>query len=146
MIPEFEESGNLPKGVHKASLQETELSFGATSARRKWLFCNLSRIVELAKSTGSLEQVFIWGSFVSKKESPQDLDLLLVMDESFDFDSVSEETSNVFDHARARILFSADIFWAKASIGQEVLDLWLETYQMTREFEPRGIVEVVLND
>ena len=27
-----------------------------------------------------------------------------------------------------------------------VINLWLETYQWTRDFQPRGIVEVILND
>ena len=35
-------------------------------------------------------------------------------------------------------------FWARASIGDEVLDLWLETYQISRSFRKRGIVELEL--
>ena len=52
----------------------------------------------------------------------------------------------VFDYVQGRIAFNADIFWTKSSIGQEAIDLWLETYQMTRDFESRGIVEVTIND
>jgi hypothetical protein len=42
----------------------------------------------------------------------------------------------------ARLLFQADVFWARASIGNEMLNLWLETYQTTRDFRKRGIVEL----
>jgi len=146
MIPEFQKDGNLPKGVHRASVDDVGTSLGASSARRKWLFGSLARIVELAKSTGKLERVIIWGSFVSHKASPQDLDLLLIMKQDFAIDHVAAEAAKLFDHVQARILFNADIFWAKSSIGEEMIDLWLETYQMTREFEPRGIVEVILDD
>ena len=67
MIPELEKSGNLPKAVCKATLDEVRAIFGASSARRKWLIGNLEKIIELAKSTGRLEQVIVWGSFVSNK-------------------------------------------------------------------------------
>jgi len=32
----------------------------------------------------------------------------------------------VFDSVRAKLLFEADVFWARTSIGNEVLKLWLE--------------------
>ena len=53
MIPDFEENGNLPKGIHKANFPEVKKVFGTTSARRKWLIKILEKIIELAKSTGS---------------------------------------------------------------------------------------------
>ena len=146
MIPKFEKGGNLPKGVHKATLDEVREIFGASSARRKWLIGNLEKIIDLAKSTGRLERVIVWGSFVSNKELPQDIDLLLIMKEDFVVDKMDLEVKKVFDYVQGRIAFNADIFWAKSSIGEEMINLWLETYQMTRDFESRGIVEVIIDD
>jgi len=146
MIPKFEKSGNLPKGIYKATMEEIKVTFGANSARRKWLISNLEKIINLANSSGKLERVFVWGSFVSNKELPQDIDLLLIMKEDFIVDEVSSEARKVFDYVQARITFNADIFWSKSSIGEEMINVWLETYQMTRDFEPRGIVEVIIND
>jgi hypothetical protein len=146
MIPKFEKGGNLPKGVHRATLDEIREIFGASSARRKWLIGNLEKISELAKSTGSLERVIVWGSFVSNKELPQDIDLLLIMKEDFVVDKVAPKVKKVFDYVQGRIAFNADIFWVKSSIGKETINLWLETYQMTRDFESCGIVEVIIND
>ena len=146
MIPKFEKGGNLPKGVHKATLDEVREIFGASSARRKWLIRNLEKIIDLAKSTGRLERVIVWGSFVSNKELPQDTDLLLIMKEDFVVDKMDLEVKKVFDYVQGRIAFNADIFWAKSSIGEETINLWLETYQMTRDFESRGIVEVIIDD
>ena len=103
---------------------------------------NLERIIELAEDTGGLERVVIWGSFVSNKEFPNDIDLLLVMKPDFRVDEVKPAAASVFDHTKAKIAFSADIFWAKSSIGETTLDMWLETYQLTRDFESRGIIEV----
>jgi hypothetical protein len=50
----------------------------------------------------------------------------------------------VFDSTRAKLLFESDVFWGRASIGQEVLDLWLDTYQTSRSFRKRGSVEMEL--
>jgi len=144
MIPRFEPDGNLPKGVHQATLGELRARFGVGSARRKWLMKRLEEIVELVKSTGRLERVVVWGSFVTSKSFPGDVDLLLVMDRDFTVDGLDPETATVFDYTQARIAFDSDIFWAKSSIGEETLSLWLETYQQTRDFKPCGIVEVTI--
>ncbi len=146
MIPEFQKDGNLPKGLHKATLNEVREVFGTGSARRKLLIVNLKNIIELAKSTGKLERVIVWGSFVSNKEFPQDIDLLLIMGNDFDMDANPPEVKLVFDYVQGRIAFNADIFWTKSSIGKEAIDLWLETYQMTRDFKSRGIAEVIISD
>ena len=49
----------------------------------------------------------------------------------------------LFVHTQARIRFNAEVFWTKASIGQETLDLWLDTYQLGKDLKRSGIVEVV---
>jgi hypothetical protein len=146
MLPELDENGNLPKGVHRCTLQEVKEVFGTSSARRKWSAGNPERIIGFAKSTGKLEPVFLWGSFLSTKEFPRDLDLLLVVRNDFSIDKQCHEARKVFDPVEARIGFDADIFWTRSSIGEEILTLWLETYQKTRDFQPRGIVEVMIDD
>jgi hypothetical protein len=45
---------------------------------------------------------------------------------------------------RAKLQFESDVFWARASIAQEVLGLWLDTYQLSGSFHKRGIVEAEL--
>lgn len=89
-----------------------------------------------------LRRVFVWGSFVTAKPAPRDIDLLLIMDEDFESESIPQTAREVFDSTRAKLRFEADVFWARASIGEEVLKMWLETYQMSRTFRKRGIVEL----
>jgi len=100
--------------------------------------------MDLAATTGKLRRVFVWGSFVTSKPGPKDLDLLLIMDEDFEVDEITAPAQAIFDSVRARLLFEADVFWARASIGNELLDLWLDTYQTSRSFRKRGIVELEL--
>jgi hypothetical protein len=84
--------------------------------------------LELGGASGQLNRAFIWGSFVTSKPAPKDLDVPLIMDEDFEVDQVSSPARAVFDSVRARLLFESDVFWARSSIGSELLDLWLETY------------------
>lgn len=42
------------------------------------------------------------------------------------------------------VVATGDVFWARSSIGQEMLDLWLDTYHTSRSFRKRGIGELEL--
>ena len=144
-IPEFNDDGNLPEGIHLADEVEFIQRFARNSARRKWLGERLQELFSLVKLTGKLERIFVWGSFVSTKESPNDIDLLFIMSSDFQIEDVPERCRILFDHVRARVSFSADVFWAKSSIGEDTLNIWLDTYQTTKDFNRRGIVEVRLS-
>lgn len=144
MIPEFNKDGNLPEGVYSVEEAEFIERFCSNSARRKWLGARFKELLAMTKSTSQLDRLFVWGSFVSAKESPNDIDILLLVKETFDLGKISEDNKVIFDHVAARIRFHMDIFWSKADIGEEALRLWLETYQITKDFKRRGIVEVKL--
>jgi predicted nucleotidyltransferase len=144
VLPELTDAGELPPGVHLAGWQELQSRFGGSSPRRVWLSGRLRAVLKLAATNGKLRRVFIWGSYVTAKPSPKDLDLLLIMDEDFEVDGIAAPARAVFDSVRAKLLFESDVFWARASIGQEMLDLWLDTYQTSRSFRKRGIVELEL--
>jgi hypothetical protein len=121
VLPEFNSAGDLPAGIHRVDLQA---------------------LLAVAMGTCHLERVFLWGSFVTAKPSPGDLDVLLIMDETFEVDQAPPEAHAVFDSGRAKLLFEADVFWARVSIGDDVLRVWLDTYQISRECRKRGIVEL----
>jgi hypothetical protein len=144
MLPAFNEEGNLPEGIHLAAEEEVFVRFASPSARRQWLGERLRNLMALAKSTGRLARVFLWGSFVTNKEVPNDLDVLLVMSPEFTVDALPPRSQIVFDHVQARLRFQADVFWTKVSIDPQVLDLWLDTYQTGKDFIRRGIVEVIV--
>lgn len=142
MIPNYNIDGNLPEGIYLVEEEEFINHFSSSSARRKWLGDRMRELLALIKSTGQLDRIFVWGSFVSAKESPNDVDMLLLMKETFQLERIAEDSRVIFDHVAARIRFHTDIFWSKSAIGEETLRLWLDTYQMTKDFKRRGIVEV----
>lgn len=73
MIPEFNESGNLPEGVHLASMEELIARFGY-NPKRAWLIDGLKLLISALESA-NCNLVYIDGSFVTSKEIPGDYDL-----------------------------------------------------------------------
>ena len=105
MLPALNQEGNLPEGIHLATEDEVFARFATPSARRQWLGDQLRSLLTLAKATGQLARVFLWGSFVTSKEVPNDLDVLLVMGEEFASEVVPSSAHIVFDHVQVRLRF-----------------------------------------
>ena len=83
-LPTLLPNGYLPPGVHEATLSEVVERFGTNTPRRQVLASRLQELVSLARVTGKLRRIFIWGSFVTDKAFPRDLDIFLLMQEGFD--------------------------------------------------------------
>ena len=144
--PEFDNNGDLPIGVYQATLTETLQHFGRGTVQRYLLGQRLERIYALANSTGKVARFIVFGSFVTAKRSPNDIDIFLLMEDSFDVDHVYGETALIFDHQEAQNILGASIFWirklAAISGEQEAVEYW----QIKRDNTRRGIVEVTHND
>lgn len=97
-FPEFNENGDLPVGIYKATLQEVLEHFGKGSLQRQVVAKRLVKIYWLVKSTNHLERFIIYGSFVTAKPNPDDVDIFLVMNDDFEKDSFSGDVRRVFDH------------------------------------------------
>ena len=110
MLPDLTNEGELPPGVHLATWREFESRFGRSSPRRLWLSGRLLSILELATTGRQLRRVFVWGSSVTAKPVPRDLDVLLIMSDDFEVDQMSTEAQAVFDSTRAKLLFESDVF------------------------------------
>jgi len=147
-LPALLPTGYLPPGVHRATLEEVVVEFGAATPRRQTLAGRLQTLLTLARATGSLCRAFVWGSFVTDKPFPGDLDVFLLMRAGFDqeFTTLPPEQRDLFDHGRARLVFEADVFWATEAIGEDELASWLSVYQLSRDLVERGIVEVCDHD
>jgi hypothetical protein len=145
VLPDFNSEGDLSAGVHRVGWEEFVSRFGQSTLRRVWLLERFEVLLQLATATGKLRRIFVWGSFVTAKPNPKDLDILLLMDADFEVDAISPHAQEVFDATRAKLRFHSDVFWARISIGEDILALWLDTYQTTRSFRKRGIVELELS-
>ncbi len=141
-LPPFTGVGDLPPGVHRASLRDVLDRFGAGSRQRMAVAERLERVYRLARATGQLARFVVFGSFVTDKVEPHDVDVFLVMDDMFDAGTLSNETALVFDHAAADAHFGASVFWVRrlAAFGGE--QAAVEYWQVKREGGHRGIVEI----
>ena len=143
MIPRFNDEGDLPPGVHQATLEEVLARFGCASLGRRVVGSRLQKIHHLASETGHLARCVVFGSFVTDKNEPNDVDLILVMDDSFDVGFVTGEAALLFDHQVADSHFGASVFWVRrlAAFGGE--QAMIEFWQRRRDGRLRGIVEIV---
>ena len=142
-LPEFNENGDLSAAVHEASLAETLARFGTGSDRRKLVARRLERIYHIASQTGHLVQFVVFGSFITDKDEPNDVDVFMIMDDNFDMGSLVGEPRLLFvDHGTAQDHFGASVFWMRrmAAIGGE--QAAIEDWQIKRDGTERGIVEI----
>ena len=143
-LPRFNPDGDLPAGVYLASLKEIIDRFGRGTQQREIVTTRLTRIYELARSTGRLERFIIFGSYVTAKPKPNDVDVLLVMSPQFLYPECGEETAPLFDHIRAQTEFGASVFVIRASsIILETVDEFIAYWQTKRDKTLRGIVEII---
>ena len=142
-LPPFTESGDLPVGVHRATLRGTTERFGHGSRQRVAVATRLVRIHEIAAKTGQVRRFVVFGSFVTAKSEPKDVDVFLIMQDTFDVARLGGEARLLFDHAGAQAHFGASVFWLRrlAALGgeEEAIAHW----QIKRNGERRGIIEMV---
>jgi hypothetical protein len=143
-LPEFNAHGDLPPGVHRATMEEVVARFGGPGMARQRCTTNLRHIFYLARATRQFERMIVFGSYVSDKPSPNDVDVILVMSTAFNPLVVAGESRRLFDHAVAQSRFGASIFWITEEITLgEPVDVFLSHWQRKRGGGSRGIVEIV---
>jgi len=144
--PEFDDNGDLPVSIHQAKLAEVLQCFGTGSLQRGIVGRRLERIYKLAVSTGQVARFIIFGSFVTAKPDPADVDIFMLMEDSFDSNHVSGEAALIFDHLAGQNVEGASIFWIRrlAALGDE--QAAVEHWQTKRDKTRRGIVEVIKDD
>ena len=144
--PDFDINGDLPVGIHKSSLADVIEYFGNGTLQREIVGRRLSRIYQIAQSTGQVARFVIFGSFVTAKQSPNDVDIFILMEDTFDSSQVTGEAAIIFDHLAAQSREGASVFWLRrmAAIGGE--QAAIEDWQIRRDNKRRGIVEVIGHD
>lgn len=89
MIPPFNEDGYLPPGIHRATLDEITERFGMESELRRVQMESVRWLVEIAQRAG-VSRIVLNGSFVTDQYEPNDVDCVLLTDDSFPVDPIAE--------------------------------------------------------
>src|SRR5438046_21753 len=78
-LPEFTSEGLLPPGIYCATLREIDTRLGTGSAVRQKQLMLLKNILATAYPYQTIKRILLWGSFVTAKPEPNDLDYSLVV-------------------------------------------------------------------
>ena len=122
VLPSLTEDGELPLGVHAASLREVLDQFGADSAQRRAVALRLDRIYRVARATGHLARF---------------------VDDTFDASQLTGDARLLFDHAAAQAHFGASVFWVRHLAAWPGAQAAVEFWQVKRGGGRRGIVEII---
>ena len=79
MIPDFDQNGYLPPGVHPATIEEIASRFGWQSEPRQVQMDSLHWLLEAAKRARIL-RIVIDGSFTTDRLEPNDVDCALLLE------------------------------------------------------------------
>lgn len=142
-LPAFNQFGDLPEGRYVASLAEVVTHFGSGTPRRAAVTDRLRRIYELAVAAGPLDRLVVFGSYVSDVAEPNDIDVILVMQDDFRLANCPAESLVLFDHGRADAELGASVFWVRPGLLLgEPLEQFLAHWERKRDGRRRGIVEI----
>jgi hypothetical protein len=142
-LPPFTASGDLPPGIHRVTLSEVLECFGSGSPQRMLVGLRLERIYNVAWATGHLARCVDFGSFVTAKPFPNEVDVFLLMEDTFDMSQLTGEAQLFFDHTVAQMWFGASVFWLRRLAVLDDEQTTLSHWQITREGHYRGIVEII---
>ena len=144
LLPPMTAQGELPEGVHQATLMEVIERFGQGTRQRALVTKRLMTIYSMAKETGFLQVFLIFGSYLTYKEEPNDVDVVLVMQDEFIRDECPPHLEDLFNHAEAGPRLGASIFWTKPEWTVFMsMEEFKAGWQLKRDKSKRGIVEVI---
>ena len=144
--PDFDSHGDLPVGMYQATLAEVVAHCGTSTLHRRLVAQRLARIYVLARGTGQLARFIIFGSFVTAKREPNDVDIFMLMEDTFEAQQVTGAAAMIFDHLAAQHSEGASIFWIRRMAAIDGEEAALQYWQITRDQTKRGIVEVMHHD
>ncbi|NES22478.1 MAG: hypothetical protein F6K41_27060 [Symploca sp. SIO3E6] len=143
MIPEFDENGNLPPGVHFCEWEEFVERFG-TNALRLRLLRGLQMAIEQLKAAGC-QTIYINGSFVTIKADPGDFDACWDREE-VDIDYLriyAPKLLNHYDRTGQKAKYRGEIFPSDQPIGNYGMNSF-EFFQRDRKQNKKGIIAIDL--
>jgi hypothetical protein len=135
MLPDFDEFGNLPAGVHLATIEEVVVRFGVGSPERDVEGQELIEFVNWARSAG-VRRLIVDGSVVTAKDAPNDVDLVILPGPDYPRGQPRAEGEDESSWPFLPVLIAAD---------DDDLERWVtEDFGTDRLLRSKGVVEVPL--
>jgi len=133
-LPEFNNEGVLPKGIHICSGLDFLEKFCSFSVERKGFEKPIADILDFSK-TNNARHVFIGGSFVTNKEKPSDLDMVIVFLKSEYIPPRSERL--LIEGSKLDVMFCA-------LDDRKIVDAFIFLLEKGRQGRDVGIVQIDL--
>lgn len=146
-IPALNAEGLLPAGVHPAELTELLRQFGRfsrTEARPR-LASRLTDLVGELRRTGLVRALVVDGSFVTSKEAPEDVDLILVLAAGHDWEAeLGPDAYRLLSRRQNRRRFGFDVLVAED--GSVAYEEYVQFFSRVRDDATlrKGMVRIEL--
>ncbi|MBD2775570.1 DUF6932 family protein [Iningainema tapete] len=144
MIPEFDENGNLPPGVHFCDWDEFKEKFGYTP-RRAQMILGMSAAMSQLKAAGC-RIFYINGSFVTSEPKPNDFDACWEPDDvDMDYLRKNAPTLLNFSNKRAaqKAKYKGELFRSDQPVDDEGTTS-IDFFQLDRRQNKKGIIAIDL--
>lgn len=136
MIPELQD-GVLPEGLHLCALEEVKVAFGQfrRSDRRPKLTERLTRYIHDARNSGVVSAIVIDGSYVTAKDEPGDIDLIVALRPDLDLTAEMRPLEyNIQSKPMVRKLYGFDVL--PAVDGSETYQRFLDFFSRVKLDDP----------
>ena len=159
-IPLLREDGWLPEGEHECTITEIRVTFGDTTGqdrtgKRQRIMTELTALLASDVVTEFIDHVFVDGSFVSNKTSPNDVDIVLGMHadglQSLLFGGLAEQATSILAKMEGKLSERVDghklINGFAAEIGDEKYERMRALFKGdTRQGGPKvkGVLKVLI--
>jgi hypothetical protein len=144
MLPAFYDGKFLPDGEYLATWEEVVERFGGNATRQG--FCDrLITFLQQAKRCGFLK-VYLFGSFISAKDDPGDVDLLWVHIQNLNYDRLSRECHEPVDYGLMKAREGWDMWCCSDEpfVSNNLMDGWRKNKGPGRQ--PRGVILLDLSE
>jgi hypothetical protein len=131
MIPDCNDDGYLPAGIHRTTLEEITARFGQESEIRRAQMESLRWLVDLARRAG-VQRIVVNGSFVTDKLEPNDVDCVLLIGADFPRDAGAE----------AELLVGLTFINLELVDSEGFQQFTENTFATDRNLIPKGMLEV----
>ncbi len=136
MIPELQD-GVLPEGLHLCTLEEVKAAFGQfrRSDRRPQLTERLTLYIQDARNSSVVSAIVIDGSYVTTKEEPGDIDLIVALQPGLDPTAEMRPMEyNIQSKPMVRKLYGFDVL--PAVDGSETYQRFLDFFSRVKLSDP----------
>jgi hypothetical protein len=139
-IPNFDEHGNLPIGIHNSNMEDVIHRFGGSkSLVRSRLSKSLNEFYKFIRYYAI--ELYIAGSFTTSRLSPNDVDLLVILPADF-FMNDPSVLWRYEQFQKNKHLYKLHIFGFRQGVDDVKIAGLLDWFRADRDGNPKGIIRL----